>query len=82
MTFAADDGGAFPKIVDVLKGSAAGDAGIAVGEYLIQVGGVSVKNMTAEAVLGLIRGDIGSTVRVSVGESDGEVGKTVALTRR
>jgi hypothetical protein len=82
MTFAADGGGAFPKIVDVLQDSAAGDAGIGVGEYLIQVGGVSVKNMSTEAVLGLIRGDIGSTVRVSVGESDGEVGKTVALTRR
>jgi len=60
----ADDG--LPVIVGVFAGSPADKAGLAVGEEIVAVDGKPTTGHTTEDVVGWVRGEAGSTVKVTV----------------
>lgn len=60
------------RITSVVSGSPAYRAGIHSGDYILKVGPYDVTEMTMEELIPLIRGEIGSTVTLTV-DRDGDV---------
>jgi hypothetical protein len=67
-------------IADVVAGSPADDAGLRAGDRILAVDGEQVDNMSADWLVGLLRGHPGTTVKVSVQRTGARV--DFALTRR
>lgn len=68
------------RVIEVLEGSGAKDAGILVDDLIIGVDGVSYTEVEYEAFVNLIRGEEGSTVEVTV--LRGEETLTFTVTRK
>lgn len=66
-------------VIRPLENSPAAKAGIAAGDVVIGVNGESTKSLTVDDVVKKIRGEIGSTAKITV-ERDGEV-KEFSVTR-
>ena len=66
-------------VIRPLENSPAAKAGIAAGDVVIGVNGESTKSLNVDDVVKKIRGEIGSTVKITV-ERDGEV-KEFSVTR-
>jgi hypothetical protein len=72
---------AFPHISTVTPGSAAAEAGIVSGTFVVSVDGVSTEGLSTEAVVGKVRGAPKTTVRLGLASAGGAP-RVVTLTRR
>ena len=68
-----------PTVVRVLQNNPAEKAGMAVGDIIIKVNGESVENKDLNAIVSSIRGDAGTTVKITVNRGGEE--KEFNLTR-
>jgi carboxyl-terminal processing protease len=74
----AEDGR--PQIVGVFPGSPAEGAGLASGDVIVAVDGASTEGQTLDEVAGLVRGEAGTVVEVTVRGADGAE-RTLSITR-
>jgi carboxyl-terminal processing protease len=75
----ADDG--LPLIVSVFKGSPAEKAGISAGDEVVAVDGKTATGHTIDEVVGWVRGEAGSTVKVTVRPGPTGTERDVAMVR-
>lgn len=68
-----------PTVVRVLQNNPAEKAGVAVGDILLTVNGENITKKDLTAIVALIRGDTGTTVKITVSRSGEE--KAFTLTR-
>ncbi len=54
------------KVIEVMDGGGAKDAGVKIGDLIVEVGGVSVEKLGYYGIVGAIRGEIGSSVTITV----------------
>jgi carboxyl-terminal processing protease len=66
---------------EVLPGSAAAAAGLSTDDVIIAVGGVSAAGLTTERAMGLVRGEVGSTVALTVRPAGGGATREVPAVR-
>jgi hypothetical protein len=81
MSLVVDAGQSFARVAAVTPGSAAAEAGIAVGAFVVSIDGVSTEGLAADAVVAKVRGAAGTTVRVGIAGTGGAP-RVVTLTRR
>lgn len=76
-----DEGSALPQVEALLIGSAAGAAGVRRGDHLESIDGHSLKGLDIDQVLALLRGEVGSDVRLAVSRA-GEGVHPLVITRK
>ncbi len=69
------------RLVGVIRGGPAWDAGIKVGEWVVRVDGRSVKGLTLDEAANRLSGTEGSVVEIGVDKGDGQV-RALKLIRR
>lgn len=69
------------RLVGVIRGGPAWDAGVKVGEWIVQVDGRSVKGLSLDEAANRLSGSEGSQVEVGVDKGDGKV-RSLRLIRR
>jgi len=75
-------GSTMPRILALVPGTPA-DSVLKATDFIYTVNDVSTKNKTIEEVVGLIRGEVGTTVKVTVTDTkDGKRPRTYNLTRK
>jgi carboxyl-terminal processing protease len=74
----SEDG--LPEIVSVFEDSPAAGAGLQTGELIIAVDGTATEGKTLDEVAGMVRGEAGTTVDVTV-RAEGGTERTVTITR-
>lgn len=68
-----------PTIVRVIPGNPAETAGLKAGDVIVGINDVATRNWPLDKTVGQLRGEVGSTVKVSV--QRGEESKEVSITR-
>ena len=58
------------RVVSAVEGGPAENAGVQSGDYLVEVDGVSVKDMTLEEVTDLVKGEAGTDVTLGIQRQD------------
>jgi carboxyl-terminal processing protease len=74
----SEDG--LPEIVSVFEDSPAAGAGLQTGELIVAVDGTATEGKTLDEVAGLVRGEAGTTVDVTIRAEDGTE-RTLTITR-
>jgi carboxyl-terminal processing protease len=65
----------------VFEGSPAGRAGIVAGDRIIAIGGKAVDGLTTDAISALLRGPVGTVVRIEVRADGDAASRELAITR-
>jgi carboxyl-terminal processing protease len=76
-----DEGGNGVVVISALEGSPAGEADITSGTQLLSVDGKAVLDLGLEGTVAALRGDVGSQVVLTLGNSNGELNE-LTLERR
>lgn len=75
-----DSNGSAMAVVEIVEGGPAARAGIRIGDHILDIDGVSTEGRSADSVLSLFRGRIGSTIIVTVRRLSG-VPQRLSVTR-
>ena len=70
-----------PKVVNVFPGSPAESAGIVAGDVIVDVDGAPTKGKDLDTVSGTIRGEAGTTVKITVKANGTGPDRTYTITR-
>lgn len=69
------------RVLAPLEGSPAEKAGVIAGDIILKVDGISTENMTLEEVVSKIRGEAGTTVKISVINEKDKVQREISIVR-
>lgn len=69
------------RVLAPLEGSPAEKAGVIAGDIILKVDGISTENMTLEEVVSKIRGEAGTTVKISVINEKDKVQREISVIR-
>jgi len=70
--------GEYPRVVSPVQGSPAAQAGLLPGDVILEVDGRETKGLSLEAVIGMIRGPVGTSVRLRLRRDTREFETTIA----
>lgn len=73
--------GKYIKITKPIKGSPAEKAGLEAGDVIYKVDGKDIRGMSDETVVNMIKGDAGTTVKITVWKASTGKEATVSITR-
>jgi carboxyl-terminal processing protease len=73
--------GGTPTVISPIDGTPAARAGVRAGDRLVAIGETSTRDATLDAVVALLRGELGSTVRITVERSGASDPIAFVLTR-
>jgi carboxyl-terminal processing protease len=69
------------RLIGVIRGGPAWEAGLEAGDQIVKVGGLSIKGLTLDEAANRLQGSEGSTIELSVRRRDGK-GQEFRLVRR
>lgn len=69
------------KVVDVNLNSPAFSAGIKAGDYISKIGGVSVVGVPFEEIAAKLKGEVGTSIDLTILRDDNEINKTVTISQ-
>ncbi len=68
-------------VIAPLKDSPAAKAGILAGDYVLEADGVSLADMTIDEAVGIIRGEVGSDIVLTIFREGDDKSKEITITR-